>query len=178
MADNNTNQAFAKKFATMTADSDPQGSRHIFYSSCSVFVEKDGKLLMVEEKKYDVSELALDPPSTHVLWSDNGVQQAAVRGVKKETGYDVTLTDLVGVYEIDIFERHYYHFVFIGTANSEEPTNDITDDDIQNVTWVDKNDTKKIIPRLRSDALRQAYRDYIDCKKYPLELLTNIGRTH
>ena len=172
------NKDFAKKMATMTADSDPKGSRHIFYSSCSVFIEKDDQLLLVEEKKYDVPDLALDPPSTHVTWKDNGITNAAIRAARKETGYAVELTHLVGMYEIDIFERHYYHFVFAGNTTSDEPEHEITDEHIENVVWMDKDDIEQILPRMRSDALRVALKDYLDGKQYPLELLQHIGRTH
>ncbi|MCA9397463.1 NUDIX domain-containing protein [candidate division WWE3 bacterium] len=169
---------FSKKFATMTADSDPVGSRHIYYASCSVFVEKNDQLLLVEENKYDVPDMALDPPSTHITWRDASVQEAAIRAVQKETGFEVELTHLVGIYEIDIFERHYYHFVFAGSATTEEPTHEITDVDVENVVWVNKNETDQIVPRMRSDALRTAYRDYMDGKQYPLDVLQHIGRTH
>lgn len=171
------NEDFAKKFATMTADNDPRGSRHIFYSSSSVFVEHEGKILMIEEDKYDVPETAIDPPSTHTTWRDGTVISAAKRGVKKETGYDVDLTHLVGIYEVDVFQRHYYHFVFAGTLLTEEPE-PTEDEHTKGVSWMTREEILAIKPRMRSEVLRIAFDDYVSGQRFPLEVIKNVGRTH
>lgn len=171
------NKEFAKKLATMTADSDPRGSRHVFYSSSSVFVENEGKILVVEEDKYDVPETAIDPPSTHTTWQDESIQSAAIRGVKKETGYSVKLTGLVGIYEVDVFERHYYHYVFSGVLENDEPE-ETQDEHTQNVSWIEKSEANSLKDKMRSQALVMALDDYLSGAIYPLEILKNVGRTH
>lgn len=62
----------------------------------SVVVEQEGKFLLVQESKPGRERL-YNVPGGHVEGHET-LQEAAVREVKEESGYDVELTGLLGVY--------------------------------------------------------------------------------
>ena len=64
--------------------------------SVSVIIEKDGKILFVEEKR-DGHIFYNEPVGT--IEPREPITKAAIREVEEETGYIVKLTGLVGIYQ-------------------------------------------------------------------------------
>lgn len=60
-------------------------------------VEKEGKILLVQEKK-ETARKRWTPPVGRIKF-DEDILSATIREIKEETGYDVELTNLVGIYE-------------------------------------------------------------------------------
>lgn len=72
-------------------------TRSIEHSIVDVLVVRDGKFLLVEESKPG-REGRLSVPGGHIEPHET-VLEAAVREVKEESGYDVELTNMVGLYQ-------------------------------------------------------------------------------
>jgi 8-oxo-dGTP diphosphatase len=108
--------------------------RRVDVASTLLFDEDTNKILMVKNYRNGYIDMtlpggAVDPGET--------LAEAAVREVKEETGYDVTVSDIVAVTEAK-FEtgNHAMFFTFLGkiTGGSMEIT---LPDEIADVLWVD-----------------------------------------
>src|SRR5690606_16030672 len=91
----------------------------------ATIVERDGRLLMVEETSK--GRLVLNQPAGH-LEPDESLQDAAVREAREETRWDIRLTAFIGAYqwsapavEAGGNGRHYLRFAFVGEALGEDP---------------------------------------------------------
>jgi 8-oxo-dGTP pyrophosphatase MutT (NUDIX family) len=65
-------------------------------ATCSLVIEQDGKLLLVQEADQDIYGL-WNQPAGHVEPGET-LEQCALREAREETGYDVELTGIQGVY--------------------------------------------------------------------------------
>lgn len=72
-------------------------TRQIDHAVVGVIVEQDGKILVVQESKPGRERL-YSVPGGHVEHHET-LLQAAVREVKEESGYDVELIGLIGVFQ-------------------------------------------------------------------------------
>jgi 8-oxo-dGTP diphosphatase len=77
-------------------------------------IEQDGKYLMVQERKQQVYGL-WNLPSGRVNKGEP-IEEAAVREVEEETGYDIELGEKLGVYHESSSRpiKHYYRAKIIG----------------------------------------------------------------
>lgn len=101
-------------------------------------IQQDDRYLMVQEKQ----------PKVYGLWNlpagyvdkDEEVEHAAVREAKEETGYDVKLDGLVGVYHDTTKEpvKHVYRAHIIGGELAVE------EDEILDVAWLTYDEIKDL----------------------------------
>ncbi len=134
-------------------------------------VEKDGKYLLIKEaekKHYDQYNL----PGGAVEEGET-IQDAAIREVKEETGYDVELTGALPIQTILRDNQTIYKFLFVARivgGSMEERDNR----EVLGVEWLSKEDLKS----LEKDSLRsgnsifKAIKQYTDKNIFPLELYT------
>lgn len=84
------------------------------YVVAGAVIKKDGKYLLVQERK----------PHVYGLWNhpagkvDEGetIEQAAIREAKEETGYDIVLKEKVGIYHerLDLACKHIFAGEIVG----------------------------------------------------------------
>jgi ADP-ribose pyrophosphatase YjhB (NUDIX family) len=87
-----------------------------FVVRVGVAPERDGRVLMVTESKPDVRGM-LNLPGGHVELGES-LTDAARREVIEETGLDVTLSGLVGIFTaVSPLGRHVLRFVFSATSD-------------------------------------------------------------
>lgn len=101
-------------------------------------IKQDDKYLMVQEKQ----------PKAYGLWNlpagyvdkDEEVKDAAVREVKEETGYDVELDGLIGIYHDTTKEpvKHVYQAHVVGGDLT------IQEDEILDVKWLSYDEVKTL----------------------------------
>lgn len=140
----------------------------------ATIVERDGRLLMVEETSK--GRLVLNQPAGH-LEPDESLQDAAVREAREETRWDIRLTAFIGAYqwsappvEAGGNGRHYLRFAFGGEALGEDPTRAL-DDGIVQALWMTPAEIQQSAPRHRSPLVWHTIRDYLAGRRYPLDLL-------
>src|SRR5512135_1342045 len=81
-------------------------------------VPRNGKFLLVEE---DVrGERVLNQPAGH-LEPDESLPAAAVRETREETGWDVSLTHLVGIYQWANADGAFLRFTFAAVPLRHDP---------------------------------------------------------
>lgn len=101
-------------------------------------IKQDGKYLLVQEKQ----------PKVHGLWNlpagyvdkDEEVEHAAIREAKEESGYDVELDGLIGLYHDTTKEplKHIFKAYIVGGEL------DIPEDEILDAKWLTYDEVKSL----------------------------------
>lgn len=133
-------------------------------------VVSNGKFLMVEERDKTTTELVLNQPAGH-LEPGESLTEAACRETREETGWDITLTGMLGValYEA-ANEVIYYRTTFL--AEPIGPLENATiDPDISAVHWLSYEEIVANSARMRSPLVIAAIEQYRKGISSPLELI-------
>ena len=138
------------------------------HSTVATVVEQDGKFLFVEET--DNGKTVFNQPAGHL---DEGetLFAAARRETLEETGWHVSLTDYLGTY---VFKAEnqitYIRHCFIAQADSHDPSLPL-DEGIIAAHWISKDRILSADFAARSPLVKQCLQDYLDGKRYPLDLI-------
>src|SRR5438045_16770 len=88
----------------------------------SVVVRRGGKVLLVKEQK-KVNYGKWNLPGGH-LEAGEKIAAGGIREVKEETGLEVKLVGLLGLYSWQTGKEHAIRFVFVGEAEGEPAAGD------------------------------------------------------
>lgn len=115
-------------------------------------IRQDGKYLLVQEKQQKVYGL-WNLPAGYVDKGES-VEHAAVREVKEETGYDVELGELIGLYHEETARpiKHVYKAKIVGGELA------VQQDEILDVQWLSYQEIIEIHQsgKLRADWILDA----------------------
>jgi ADP-ribose pyrophosphatase YjhB (NUDIX family) len=134
--------------------------------------EKDGKILLVQEKKPQVYGLWNTPAGW--LEKDENPMEGAKREVKEETGYDVKINSLLGVYvrssshdpDLIINKIVFRASTIGGKLNFDK--NEILD-----VKWFEPSEILNMKDsQLRG--IRKEIEDFVDDKNYPVDVVRSV----
>ncbi|SEL26316.1 NUDIX hydrolase [Acinetobacter sp. DSM 11652] len=134
-------------------------------------VEKDGKYLFVEEQTEGVMHTVFNQPAGHVEAGETLIQ-AAVRETMEETGHQVEVTDLLGIYTYTppMFpDRTYYRFCFLAKS-THYFANATLDTGIVGTVWMSLDELLETA-RARSPLVIKAIQDAQSGQKFPLSLV-------
>lgn len=73
------------------------------------------------------------------------LKEAAIREVKEETGYDVTVSDIIAVNEAFINDNHVYFITFKGQI-LKSPKEIPTEENILKVEWINLDEADSLMP--------------------------------
>lgn len=132
-------------------------------------IENDGKVLLIKEARGSAKGKWNQPAGR--LERGETIQQGALREAKEETGYDVELVGLVGIYdEMGNKEKPRVRFVFtarLSNNNQEEFSKEIAE-----VKWVTKEELKNLREEeFASSASFNSFQDYLSGNAYSLDTL-------
>ena len=132
-------------------------------------IEDDGRFLFVEEFK--ASRLVLNQPAGH-LEANESLREAALRETLEETGWDVELTALLGIYLYTAPSNGvtYQRVCFSARPVRHDPEREL-DSDISSITWLMRDELADQPERWRSELVLQCVDDYLAGISGPLELL-------
>jgi len=141
-------------------------ARQIDHAVVGVIVEQDGKILVVKEGKPERGG-KYNAPGGHVEEHET-LLEAAVREVKEETGYDVELTGLIGVYQTIFPHLNVSGPVFAARVISGEAT---ISEEHPEVKWISFEELKALdkARRLFTRYSPHAAKMLLDGKILPLE---------
>ncbi|VVB61310.1 ADP-ribose pyrophosphatase [uncultured archaeon] len=141
-----------------------------FLVVCGGIVEKDGKILLVQEAKesarglWNVPAGHFDPPERII--------DGAFREIKEETGFDVKIDGLLGVYQYAVKngERMTIRFQFKASIISGKLK--IPKGEILDAKWFAPKEILAMDDsKLRSSSVKATVRDYLSGKLYPVDAI-------
>ncbi|MFM2050737.1 MAG: hypothetical protein RL682_1228 [Pseudomonadota bacterium] len=149
-------------------------------TTVAAVIEKDGLFLLVEE--HTPEGLRLNNAAGHLDPGESPAQGCA-REALEETAFDFAPTALVGVY-LSRFQREqstasnsvaqditYLRFAFCGELGMFHPERSL-DKGIVRTVWLSADDLRNSAHLHRSPLVLQCMEDYLNARRYPLELIT------
>lgn len=135
----------------------------------ATIVEDQGRFLMVEELKG--GKAVLNQPAGH-LDPNESLQRAAVRETLEETGWDVELTSVVGIYLYTAPSNGvtYQRICFAAKPIRHNPDYQL-DDGIIGPQWLTRNELVAQQERWRSELVLRCLDDYLNAEHFSLDLL-------
>lgn len=132
-------------------------------------IENDGRFLFVEELK--AGRMVLNQPAGH-LEANESLRDAALRETLEETGWDVELTALLGIYLYTAPSNGvtYQRVCFIARPLRHDPQREL-DSDISGIIWLTRDELAAQPGRWRSELVLQCVDDYLAGISGSLELL-------
>ncbi|WXL27602.1 NUDIX hydrolase [Ectopseudomonas mendocina] len=134
-------------------------------------VEQDGKFLLVEELK--AGRLVLNQPAGH-LEANETLREAAIRETLEETGWDVELTGLLGIYLYTAPSNGvtYQRVCFTAKALRHHPDRQL-DEGITRALWLSPEELAAEASRCRSELIIRCVDDYLNGSHGSLDLVRN-----
>lgn len=137
-------------------------------------IERNGQYLLVEERVG--SGLVFNQPAGHVERGERFVD-AAIRETLEETAWLYQPEALVGIYFWEQPEKHrsFLRFTFCGTAISHDPKRRL-DRGIERALWLTRDEIVARTARLRSPMVLRCIDDYLEGRRYPMDLVSEYLR--
>lgn len=138
----------------------------------AAILERDGRFLLVEERVK--GREVINQPAGH-LDDGESLVQAVVRETHEETRWRMEPTQLVGVYR----RRNpgngetFVRVCFTGRL-TEEDSSARLDDGILRTLWLSRQEIAAENGRLRSPMVLRCVDDYLEGRRYPLDLITDL----
>ena len=132
-------------------------------------IEDNGRFLFVEELK--AGRLVLNQPAGH-LEANESLREAALRETLEETGWNVELTALLGIYLYTAPSNGvtYQRVCFSARPLRHDPEREL-DSDISGITWLTRDELAVQPERWRSELVLRCVDDYLAGIHGSLELL-------
>jgi len=132
-------------------------------------IEDDGRFLFVEEFK--AGRMVLNQPAGH-LEANETIREAALRETLEETGWEVELIGLLGIYLYTAPSNGvtYQRVCFSARPVRHDPDRKL-DTDINGITWLTRDELATQPKRWRSELVLRCVDDYLAGISGPLELV-------
>ena len=139
----------------------------------AAIAENDGKFLIVEEN-ID-GQMVYNQPAGH-LDSGESLIEAVIRETLEETAWTFQPEALVGVqlWRHPVHSESYLRFSFCGSCY-EHNTDRPLDDGIEEVVWLSRDELMDNNHRLRSPMVLRTIDDYLEGRRYSLDILEHIA---
>ncbi|HJE29848.1 NUDIX hydrolase [Stutzerimonas nitrititolerans] len=135
----------------------------------ATIIEDQGRFLLVEELKQD--RLVLNQPAGH-LEANESLRQAALRETLEETGWDVELTGVVGIYLYTAPSNGvtYQRVCFAAKPLCHHAERSL-DTDIAGTHWLSRDELAAQPQRWRSELVPRCIDDYLNGPLHGLEVI-------
>jgi 8-oxo-dGTP pyrophosphatase MutT (NUDIX family) len=135
----------------------------------ATIIEDNGRFLMVEELAD--GRAVLNQPAGH-LDPDESLIDAAIRETLEETGWDIELTGIIGIYLYTAPSNGvtYQRVCFAGKPLQHHPDYQL-DDGIIGPRWLTRDELLEQRSYWRSELIIQCIDDYLSGKLHSLELI-------
>lgn len=135
-------------------------------------VVPDGtRFLLVEEDVH--GRIVLNQPAGH-LDPDETLHAAAVRETLEETGWEVSLTCLLGVQQWNSPSgRQFVRFTFGAEPVRHDPAREL-DQGILRALWLDRDEVASSSGRLRSPMVLASIDDWLAGRRLPLDAIRSL----
>ena len=138
----------------------------------ATIVAGDGRFLMVEERVR--GELVINQPAGH-LERDESLLHAAMRETREETGWNIELLYLVGIYQwSSAAHSHFLRFTFAARALHHDERQPL-DAGIVRAVWLTRDEIASGRVRPRSPMVLKNVDDWLSGRCLPLEAIQSLN---
>ena len=132
-------------------------------------IEDQGRFLLVEEMAE--GRAVFNQPAGH-LEANESLIEAALRETLEETGWEVELTAVIGIYLYTAPSNGvtYQRVCFAGKALRERPGSPL-DEGIIGPRWLTRDELANQPERWRSELVLRCIDDYLQGERFPLSLI-------
>ncbi|WP_371228487.1 NUDIX hydrolase [Pseudomonas sp. QE6] len=144
--------------------------RWLAHVTVATLVEDQGRFLLVEEISADKKQV-FNQPAGH-LEANETLLEAAVRETLEETGWDVELTAVTGIYLYTAPSNGvtYQRVCFAARPLRHHPERAL-DDGILGARWMTRDELAAQPERWRSHLVLRCIDDYLEGERFPLSLI-------
>lgn len=144
--------------------------RWLAHVTVATIVEDQGRFLLVEEMSADKKHV-FNQPAGH-LEANESLIEAAVRETLEETGWDVELTAVTGIYLYTAPSNGvtYQRVCFAARPLRHHPERAL-DDGILGARWMTREELAVQPERWRSHLVLRCIDDYLKGERFPLSLI-------
>lgn len=144
--------------------------RWLAHVTVATIVEDQGRFLLVEEMSADKKQV-FNQPAGH-LEANETLLEAAVRETLEETGWDVELTAVTGIYLYTAPSNGvtYQRVCFAARPLRHHPERTL-DDGILGARWLTRDELAAQPERWRSHLVLRCVDDYLEGERFPLALI-------
>ncbi|WP_259755111.1 NUDIX hydrolase [Pseudomonas sp. GCEP-101] len=144
--------------------------RWLAHVTVATIVEDQGRFLLVEEMSADKKQV-FNQPAGH-LEANETLLEAAVRETLEETGWDVELTAVTGIYLYTAPSNGvtYQRVCFAARPLRHHPERAL-DEGILGARWMTREELAAQPDRWRSHLVLRCIDDYLDGERFPLALI-------
>ncbi|WP_447591384.1 NUDIX hydrolase [Aquipseudomonas campi] len=137
----------------------------------ATIVEDQGRFLFVEE--HCAGQQVLNQPAGH-LEANESLIQAAVRETLEETGWEIEVTAVTGIYLYTAPSNGvtYQRVCFAASPLRHRPDNPL-DQGIIGPLWLSREELESQRKRWRSELVGQCLDDYLSGERFALSLIRN-----
>ena len=135
----------------------------------ATIVENQGRFLMVEEMADD--RAVFNQPAGH-LEADESLIQAALRETREETGWEVELTGVIGIYLYTAPSNGVtYQRVCFSAKPLRQIAGSVLDHGIIGARWMTRQELAEHSERLRSPLVLRCVDDFLIGDPFPLAVI-------
>lgn len=140
-------------------------------ATVAVVVADNDRYLMVEERSN--GQVVYNQPAGHVEHNES-IFDAARRETLEETGYEVTLTDFLGIYTYNPPHNDivYHRYCFVGEIGRK--VSDNLDTDILAAHWLTYDEIQQAQDKHRSPMILECIEDYRSGRRLPLDVIREL----
>lgn len=144
--------------------------RWLAHVTVATIVEDQGRFLLVEEMSADKKQV-FNQPAGH-LEANETLLEAAVRETLEETGWDVELSAVTGIYLYTAPSNGvtYQRVCFAARPVRHHPERAL-DDGILGARWMTREELAAQSGRWRSHLVLRCIDDYLEGERFPLALI-------
>lgn len=144
--------------------------RWLAHVTVATIVEDQGRFLLVEELSADKKQV-FNQPAGH-LEANESLLQAAARETLEETGWDVELTAVTGIYLYTAPSNGvtYQRVCFAARPVRHHPERAL-DEGILGARWMTRDELAAQPERWRSHLVLRCIDDYLEGERFPLSLI-------
>jgi 8-oxo-dGTP pyrophosphatase MutT (NUDIX family) len=149
------------------------GMRWQGHVTVACVVERESRFLLVEERA-DHGGLVLNQPAGH--WDEGEtLHAAAVRETLEESGWDVELTALLGLYDYRPahLDHGFLRIAFAARPLLHHPERTL-DQGIARTVWLSRDELAGQASRHRSPMVLRSVDDYLGGRRLPLDLIAHL----